>query len=84
MNSQGTGILQALPTSSNSSFLWKGNWAGKRVCLELFSGSDSNLPPALKFSLSFLFSLKEVEGKEGTTGQAQADMTSSCCDFHED
>ncbi|TKC45833.1 hypothetical protein EI555_000944 [Monodon monoceros] len=30
------------------------------------------------------FQEQEVEGKEGTTGQAQADMTSSCYDFHED
>lgn len=54
----------------------------ERVCLELFSGTDPNLPSAVKFS-SLLFSLKEVEGEEGLSSEAQA-KTSSCCGFHED
>lgn len=64
------------------SFSWKGGWVGERVYLELFSRSDPNLPPAVKFSLPFLCSLKQ--GEKGVTEQAQADKTSSCCDFHED
>lgn len=76
---RGLEFLKHGPETGVPSFSWNSRWAGEIVCLELFSRSDADFPPAVKLSSSFLCPLKKDEKR--VTGQAPADKTSSCCDF---
>lgn len=72
-NFQGTGVLRAWTKSLSFFILMERRSGGGKSLPWIILWKWSNLPPTVNFSSSFLCSLKEVGGEEGTTSQAQAD-----------